>query len=171
MNLVFLDETGVNLAMTTLYARALKGRRAYAKQPSARGPNLSVIGVISLATGFLTGLTLTGGTTGDLFVWFVETLLCPCLWPGAVVVMDNLPAHKVEGVRSAIESVGARLVYLSPYSPDFNPIENLWSKLKGYLRAVEARTPDALHQAISEGLDLITLDDVCSCFTHACYCS
>ena len=74
--------------------------------------------------------------------------------------MDNLPAHKVQGVESAIASVGAKLVYLSPYSPDFNPIENLWSKLKSYLRSVEARTRDTLHHAVSEGLQLISLKDV-----------
>ncbi|MGB0562684.1 MAG: transposase, partial [Spirulinaceae cyanobacterium] len=115
-----------------------------------------------------TGLSFPGGTNGALFLWFVETVLCPLLWPGAVVVMDNLPAHKVDGVRQAIEAVGARLVYLSPYSPDFNPIEQLWSKLKGHLRAVEARTLDALHSSISEGLHLITLQDVLHWFTHCC---
>jgi transposase len=91
--------------------------------------------------------------------------------------MDNLPAHQVDGVRQAIEAVGARVVDLSPYSPDFNPIENLWSKLKGYVRAVEARTPAALHEAlakplqrrIADGLSLITLKDVRHCFTHCCY--
>jgi transposase len=87
------------------------------------------------------------------------------------VVMDNLPAHKVDGVRQALEAVGARLLHLSPYSPDFNPIENLWSKLKGYLRAVEARTAEALHEAITQGLQLITLQDVRHWFTHCCYCT
>lgn len=168
---MFLDETGVNLAMVNLYARSLKGHRAYAKQPKARGKNVSIIGAMTLTSGFLTGLSFEGNTHGDLFLWFIETILCPCLWPGAVVVMDNLSTHKVDGVRTAIEAVGARLVYLSPYSPDFNPIENLWSKLKGYLRAVEARTPQALHQAVCDGLEQITLDDVRSWFTHACYCT
>lgn len=170
-NLVFLDETGVNLAMVNLYARAQKGHRAYGKQPKARGKNISIVGVMTLGTGFLSGLSFEGGLNGDLFLWFVETVLCPCLWPGAVVVMDNLSAHKVDGVTAAIEAVGARVVYLSPYSPDFNPIENLWSKLKGYLRAVEARTTETLHEAISAGLEQITLEDVRSWFTHACYCT
>jgi hypothetical protein len=79
--------------------------------------NLSVIGAVSLKAGFLTGISLTGGTTGDVFLWFIETLLCPLLWPGAVVVMDNLPAHKVDGVKQAIEAVGARLIYLSSAPP------------------------------------------------------
>ena len=168
---MFLDETGVNLAMVSAYARAQRGQRAYAQQPKGYGPNLSVIGAMSLKEGFVEGLSFFGGTSGDVFVWFIETCLCPRLWPGAVVVMDNLPAHKVEGVRQAIEAVGARLLYLSPYSPDFNPIEQLWSKLKGYLRSVEARTTEALHQAIAQGLRQITPDDVRHWFTHCCYCA
>lgn len=170
-NLVFLDETGVNLAMVSMYGRAQRGQRAYAQQPKGRGKNLSIVGAMSLKAGFLQGLSFTGGLNGEVFRWFIETRLCPVLWPGAVVVMDNLPAHKVEGIGDAIEAVGARLVYLSPYSPDFNPIENLWSKLKGYLRAVEARSLETLHEAITQGLDLITLKDVRSWFTHGCYCT
>lgn len=85
--------------------------------------------------------------------------------------MDNLPAHKVQGVAEAIAQVGAKLVYLSPYSPDFNPIENLWSKLKSYLRSTEARTRETLHEAIREGLQLITLKDVRNWFAHCCYCT
>ena len=84
--------------------------------------------------------------------------------------MDKL-IHKVDGVQQAIETVGARLLYLSPYSPDFNPIENLWSKLKRHLRAVEARTPKALHEAIAQGLSLITLQGARHWFTHCCYCA
>lgn len=85
--------------------------------------------------------------------------------------MDNLPAHKVKGVREKIESVGASLLYLSPYSPDFNPIENCWSKLKAYLRSVAARSREALEEAISLGLDLITKQDIRSWFFHCCYCT
>ena len=126
--------------MVSLYARAVKGKRAYSKRPLKRGKNISIIGAMTLNQGFLTGLSFDGGTNGDLFLWFIEEILVPQLWAGAVVVMDNLPAHKVQGVSEAIASVGARLVYLSPYSPDFNPIEHLWSKLKSYLRSVQPRT-------------------------------
>ena len=112
--------------MVSLYARAVKGKRAYSKRPLKRGKNISIIGAMTLNQGFLTGLSFDGGTNGDLFLWFIEEILVPQLWAGAVVVMDNLPAHKVQGVSEAIASVGARLVYLSPYSPDFNPIEHLW---------------------------------------------
>ena len=129
------------------------------------------LGAMTLEKGFLTGLSFEGGTNGELFLWFIEEILVPQLWAGAVVVMDNLPAHKVQGVREALASVGARLVYLSPYSPDFNPIENLWSKLKSHLRSVEARTREALHDAIRDGLQLITLKDIRNWFTHCCYCT
>ena len=169
VNLVFLDETGVNLALVSLYGRALKGQRAYGKRPKAKGKNISLLGAMTLAEGFLGGLSLEGGITGDVFLWFIETLLCPKLWPGAVVVMDNLPAHKVKGVRAAIEAVGAHVVYLSPYSPDFNPIEHLWSKLKQYLRSIEARTNESLHQAIADGLNTICSQDICQWFIHCCY--
>lgn len=157
--------------MVNLYARAVKGQRAYSKRPLKRGKNVSIIGAMTLEKGFLTGLSFDGGTNGDLFLWFIEEILVPQLWTGAVVVMDNLPAHKVQGVAEAIAQVGAKLVYLSPYSPDFNPIENLWSKLKSYLRSTEARTRETLHEAIREGLQLITLKDVRNWFAHCCYCT
>ena len=155
--------------MVSLYARAKKGKRAYAPKPQKRGKNISILGAMSLNDGFLAGLTFEGGTNGDTFLWFIENILVPQLWFGAVVVMDNLSAHKVQGVTEAIESVGAKVIYLSPYSPDFNPIEHLWSKLKAYLRKVEARTKDILDNAIRDGLNLITLKDVRNWFTHCCY--
>lgn len=157
--------------MVLRYARALRGQRAYAPQPKAQGKNISLIGAMTLKDGFLDGVSFAGGTTGDLFLWFIETILCPHLWPGAVVVMDNLPAHKVAGVADAIAAVGARLVYLSPYSPEFNPIEHLWSKLKAFLRSAEARTVEALHKAIALGLAEISLEDVRNWFIHCCYCN
>lgn len=157
--------------MVGLYARAPIGQRAYSPCPLKKGKNVSLIGAMTLEQGFLTGLSFEGGTDGSTFLWFVEEILVPKLWSGAVVVMDNLPAHKVQGVAEAIESVGANVVYLSPYSPDFNPIENLWSKLKSHLRSVEARSYDTLHQAIRDGLQLISSIDVRHWFAHCCYCT
>lgn len=156
--------------MVRLYARALKGQRAYGGCPYHRGKNVTLIGAIALA-GVVGAMTVEGGTNGDVFITFVEQILAPNLWSGACVVLDNLPAHKVEGVRVAIEAVGAQLVYLSPYSPDFNPIENSWSKLKAYLRSVAARTREALDEAIGEALDLMTLKDIRNWFAHCCYCT
>ncbi len=157
--------------MVNLYARAIKGYRAYSQRPLKKGKNVSIIGAMTLEEGFLTGLSFDGGTNGDTFLWFLEKILVPKLWRGAVVIMDNLPAHKVQGVAEAIAYFGAKLVYLSPYSPDFNPIESLWSKLKSHLRSVEARTRETLHEAIRDGLQSITLKDVRNWFTHCCYCA
>ncbi len=98
--------------MVDLYGRAVKGQRAYSKCPLKRGKNISVIGAITIENGFLTGLSFEGGTNGDIFLWFIETILVPNLWSGAVVVMDNLPAHKVEGVTEVIAQAGATVVYL-----------------------------------------------------------
>ena len=144
--MVFLDETAVTLEFVRLYARSLKGERAYGKK-SEKKKKITLLGALSL-DGFVGGVEFTGSLNGDIFKFILEKCIAPNLWPGAVLFMDNLPAHKVEGVEEIVESVGAKVMYLSPYSPDFNPIENLWSKLKAYLRAVCARTTKDLEQAI-----------------------
>lgn len=169
-DLIFIDETGINLALARTYARSLEGMRAYAARPYRRGQNVSLIGALSLK-GLLGAMTVKGGTNGDVFRAFVEQILVPCLWTGAVVVMDNLSAHKVKGIQETIEAAGAKIVYLSPYSPDFNPIENLWSFLKEYLRSVAARSHEALETAITDSLELISLKNIRSWFTHCCYCN
>jgi hypothetical protein len=185
-NLVFIDEMGSNLALCRFYARSYQGTRAYSQTPFYPGQNVTLIGAIALK-GFLGGMTLDGGTNGIAFQVFLDKVLLPQLWSGAVVLMDNLPAHKVRGVQEKIESVGASLLYFSPYSPDFNPIENCWcgghcripaavqrqqgrqSKLKAYLRSVAARSRELLEEAISFGLDLINQQDIKSWFSHCCY--
>jgi len=168
-DLIFLDETGVNLTMVRTYARALEGQRAYGERPYHHRENITLIGAIGLS-GWLGAMTLNGGTNGDIFRFFIENILVPNLWEGACVVMDNLPAHKVTGIRELIEQKGARLVYLSPYSPDFNPIENCWSKVKEFLRSVAARSREALDEAIANALDAIVSKDIQNYFTHCCYC-
>ena len=167
-DLVFIDETGVNLAMTRRYARAQKGRRAYSKCPYNCGKNVTMIGAIA-ATGFLAPFTFEGWTNKEAFLTYVTQVLVPELWAGACVVMDNLPAHKAISVQKAIESVGAKVVFLSPYSPDFNPIENCWSKLKEFLRSQEARTYEELDSAITKALNLVTQKDIVGWLTHCCY--
>lgn len=167
-DLVFIDETGVNLAMTRRYARAEKGKRAYGKCPYNRGRNITLIGAISL-DAFLAPFTFEGWTNQEAFLTYITKVLVPQLWSGACVVMDNLAAHKATAVREAIESVGAKVVFLSPYSPDFNPIENCWSKIKAYLRSCESRTYDALDKAITKAIDLVTQDNLKGWFTHCCY--
>lgn len=114
-------------------------------------------------------MVIPGSTDGDVFRAYVEEVLVPELWPGAVVLLDNLSAHKVAGVEDAIEAAGARLLYLPPYSPDLNPIEQAWSKLKAHLRKVAARSYRSLSRAISTGLALITPTDALGFFTHSGY--
>lgn len=167
-DLVFIDEAGINLAMTRLYARALRGHRATATKPSARGKNVTMVGAISLQ-GVVTALTYLGGTDGLTFKTFIEKALLSQLWEGACVVMDNFSSHKVEGVRELIESVGAQLIYLPPYSPDFSPIENFWSKVKQHIRSVAARTAEALDKAITEAFEAVSLEDIRHWFTYRCY--
>jgi transposase len=170
-NLVFVDETGLNLIMVRLYARALKGQRATGDRPNRSGSsNTTLIGAMALR-GMLGALTVLGGADGLTFRYFVEHLLVPHLWPGACVVMDNGSLHLGEEVRTMIEAVGANLVYLPPYSPDFNPIENCWSKLKTFLRSIAARSQEALDQAITDALKDVTLADIESWFTYRCYCT
>ncbi len=167
-DLVFVDEAGVNLAMCRRYARSLQGTRAYGKRPDARGKNVTMIGGVSLQ-GFIASLTFQGGTDTQAFQTYVTQVLAPNLWTGACVVMDNFSSHKVAGIKAAIEAVGARLVYLPPYSPDFNPIENCWSKVKEYLRSKAARTYEELDQAIMEAFNAVTTKDMIGWFTHCCY--
>jgi len=104
-------------------------------------------------------MTVEAATDGEVFLAYVEHFLCPALRPGDVVVMDNLSAHKVDGVRQLIEATGAKLLYLPPYSPDLNPIEKAWAKIKQILRSIKARCSESLDQAITEALLLITEDN------------
>jgi len=169
-DLVFIDETGINLMMVRLYARALKGDRATGERPYKQGSNVTLMGAMSL-NGIVAALTLDGGMNGDVFKYFIEHILVPNLWIGACVVMDNLSSHGVDGIRELIEAAGAKLVYLSPYSPDFNPIENCWSKVKEFLRSVAARSREALDKAITDALNAVTSKDIKGWFTYRCYCT
>jgi len=147
-----------------------KGARAYGARPYPRGESITLIGAIAFK-GLLAAMTVDGGTNQDVFQVFIKQILLPCLWPGATVVMDNLPAHKVKTVQKTLEAAGARVIYLSAYSPDFNPIENCWSKLKEYLRSMAARTRDSLEQAIVNAINLVTPRDIRNWFAHCCYCT
>lgn len=133
-----------------------------------RGKNVTMIGAMSM-DGIIAAITFQGGTDTNAFYTYVTQVLVPKLWPGACVVMDNFSSHKVIGIKEAIESVGAKLVYLSPYSPDFSPIENCWSKVKEFLRSQAARTYQELDEAITNALNAVTKKDIIGWFTHCCY--
>ena len=164
----FIDESGVNLAMTRLYGRAPRGERAVGSVPINYGSNLTIIGAL-WARGLSALMTVDGATDGDIFRVYVGEVLCPTLGRGDIVVMDNLRAHKVSGIREAIEGRGAKLIYLPPYSPDLSPIERCWSKVKTELRAIGARTRGALERAIKKALSTITVSDALAWFAHCGY--
>jgi transposase len=166
--LKFVDESGVNLTLTRLYGRAPVGERALGSVPRNYGSNVTLLGALGVS-GLTALMTVEGATDGAVFLAFVEQVLCPTLDRGDIVVLDNLSAHKVAGVRQAIEGCGAQLVYLPPYSPDLSPIEHCWSKLKAVLRGIGARTRDALEAAIQQALDTITSSDALAWFAHCGY--
>lgn len=168
-NLVFIDESGVNLVMTRRQARAIKGERAYGDMPHQRGKNVTLIGAIA-CQGLLAQINLLGATDGLTFEAFIVRHLIPVLWEGAVVIIDNASIHQEKYLRPLIEEIGAFLEFLPPYSPDFSPIENCWSKLKSILRAIAPRTYQELEQAIVKGFEQISLKDIHNWFTHCCYC-
>jgi transposase len=156
--LIFLDESGVSTQMTRRYARAPRGVRVHESTPKGNWKILTILGAMSLR-GMIATMTIEAATDADIFLAYLDQILCPALRPGDVVVMDNLSSHKVAGVRERIEVAGAELLYLPPYSPDLNPIEKAWAKLKQLLRTAKARTAEALEQAIAELLPAIRPQD------------
>jgi transposase len=168
--LIFVDETGIDTRMTRAYARAARGRRAPGKVPWGRWERLTVIGALAL-DGLVASMSVAAATGTAVFRAFAEQVLIPALRarPDALVVMDNLAAHKSEAVREALDRAGLSHRYLPPYSPDMNPIEQAWSKLKTRLRAVGARSREALDQALGPALATITAQDARGWFRLAGY--
>lgn len=169
-NLVFIDETGILLGLTRTHARSCAGTRVYDLKPFYRGARITTIGAISL-NKVLAVMTLNGSLDGKAFSVFVEKCWLPQLWQGAVVVMDNVPAHKVAAIEPLIQSVGASVVYLSPYSPDFNPIELWWSQLKAFLRGFSPTTTKLVDILIATALALLDPNHLRNWFTNCCYCT
>jgi transposase len=167
-HLKFIDESGVNLAMTRQYGRAARGERVVGAMPHNYGANVTMLAALSLH-GVDAVMTIDGATDAEVFRAYVEHVLCPTLVPGDIVIMDNLRAHKVAGIREHIEAREAQLIYLPPYSPDLSPIEPCWSKLKTLLRNAQARTRDALDAAIQQVLAAVTPADAHGWFRHCGY--
>jgi transposase len=167
--LVFIDESGFHTSMTRLRARAPRGKRAYGKVPRNRGKNQTLIASITLEGGMGEAIAIKGSTDAELFETYVEEFLAPSLNEGQVVVLDGLGAHRTEKVRELIEARGAELLFLPSYSPDLNPIEEAFSKIKNIVRKIGARTREALDEAISEAMSAVTLEDVTGWFTHCGY--
>lgn len=165
---VFIDETWAKTNMTRTYGRSLLGTRLVEKTPCGRWQTTTFLGALR-STGFIAPLTVEGAINGPLFRAWVEQQLAPALRPGDIVVMDNLTSHKVAGVREAIEAVGAELRYLPPYSPDLNPIELAFSKLKKLLRDGAERTVDKLWRLCGQVLDEFTETECRNYFQHCGY--
>jgi len=160
--LVFIDESGFHTSMTRLRSRAPRGERAYGKVPRNRGRNQTLIASISLEAGMGEAVSIEGATDAELFETYVEEFLAPTLSEGQVVVLDGLGAHRTQRVRELIEEKGAGLLFLPSYSPDLNPIEEAFSKIKNIVRKAAARTREALDEAV-------TLEDVAGWFSHCGY--
>lgn len=167
-SLVFVDEMGTNTSLSPVYGWSKKGERAHCSVPRNRGKNTTVLASMSLE-GMGSSLAVEGATTSAVFETYVERVLAPTLRKGQVVVMDNLSAHKGERIRELIEQRGCELLYLPSYSPDLNPIEEAFSKIKGLLRKAEARSREALLEAIGAALSVITDQDAHGFFEHCGY--
>jgi transposase len=166
--LVFIDETGASTKMARLRGRAPRGQRCRASVPHGHWKTTTFVGALRLG-GMTAPWVLDGPMNGEAFLVYVQEVLVPTLHPGDIVVMDNLPAHKVAGVRAAIEAVGARRRLLPPYSPDLNPIENAFAKLKAILRKAAARTIPALWDAIGAALSAFHPNECANYFTATGY--
>jgi len=166
--LVFIDETGLSTKMARLRGRALRGERCRAGVPHGHWKTTTFTGALRLS-GMTAPFVYDGAMNGMVFQTYVEQVLAPTLTPGDVVIMDNLPAHKAAGVRETIERAGAELLFLPPYSPDFNPIENAFAKLKALLRARAERTIQGLWAAVGSVLNAFTPAECANYFSAAGY--
>jgi transposase len=166
--LVFIDETSVNTNMARLYGRSPRGERLIGRVPLGTWTTLTF--VAGLRCDEMTApMMIEGAMNGEIFLAYIEQCLAPTLGRGDIVVMDNLPAHKVAGIREAIEAVGAELRYLPKYSPDLNPIEMSFSKLKAYLRKAAERTAQALQRRIKSFVPRLSQTECANYFVHAGY--
>ena len=166
--IVFVDEMGSNTSLRPLYAWSPKGKRAFGSVPRNWGKNVTLLASIT-PEGLGPCLAVEGPTTREVFEAYLERVLAPTLKPGRVVVVDNLSAHKGGRVKEIVEGRGCELLYLPPYSPDFNPIEQAFSKIKGLLRRAEARTREALIEAMGLALSAVTTRDARGFFEHCGY--
>lgn len=166
--LVFIDESGAKTNMTRLYGRAKDGQRAVDSAPGGRWSTTTMIAAVTL-DGHRAPMVINGATNGDVFKVYVEKFLLPTLSAGDCVILDNLSAHKGSEIREMIESVGAELWFLPAYSPDLNPIEKMWSKVKAILRKLKARTETELIATIAKALEQVTASDCLGWFKSCGY--
>jgi len=164
-DLVFLDESGANLQMQKRFGRGFIGKRIKIFSPYKKGNKFTMLSAINHEE-VLASLYLEGAANGEIFLQFIKDCLCPVLKKENVVVMDNVSFHKVVGIEEAIKNVGAELIYLPPYSPEMNPIELMWAKIKSYLRKKAARNIEKFHSALKQAFESITAKDLTNWFKH-----
>jgi transposase len=167
--LIFLDESAVNTAMTPTHGRAPRGERVVDSVPRGYGEQTSIVGALSFGRGLIAVMTLTGAVDTLAFDAYLLRVLAPRLHKGDVLVLDNLGVHKASQVEEVAAGLGARVLWLPPYSPDFSPIEQCWSKIKTCLRAAKSRTREELEKALAEAVKLITRADIRGWFSHCGY--
>ena len=166
--LVFVDESGTTISLTRLYGWAPHDQRATGSVPRNHGKNTTLVAALA-PDGLHEPWLIEGAMDTDSFAWYIAEQLAPTLQPGQVVIMDNLSAHKADRIRQAIEARGCHLLFLPPYSPDFTPIEQAFSKIKAILRGLGARTKEALQEAVRLAIEAITRHDAAAWFAHAGY--
>lgn len=166
--LKFLDQTNAKTTMTRLFGRALRGQRIREYVPDGRWKSMTLMGTLGYA-GDTTALTYEGGTDVTIMLMYIEKILAPVLRRGHILVLDRLASHLEPTVVSAVEKTGAKIWHLPPYSHDFNPIEQMWSKVKAHLRKAKARDTPCLNTAIADALDSVTASDAVNWFAHCGY--
>jgi transposase len=166
--LKFIDESGANLGLTRLFGRAAPGERVVEASPGHSGPHSTLVAALGWKA-IEAPWVLKGAMDGTAFEAYIEHILAPTLRRGEIVMLDNLSAHKGPRIRQLIEARGAHLEFLPPYSPDLNPIELCWSKIKTAMRAAKARTLDALLDAMADGLRSVLRSDIHAWFAHCGY--
>ncbi len=167
--MVFLDESGVNIDLTRRYGRAQGGCRVVDKAPLNTPKSTTILSSVRM-DGSAAYVTYSGGTTGERFLDYLKNTLLPTLHAGDIVIMDNMRTHHISAVREMLESSGMKLLYLPPYSPDLNPIEKLWSKVKAILRKIQARSPEVLLTAIEQAFARVTPSDCIGWFRSSGVC-
>lgn len=165
---LFVDERGSNLALTRRYGRAAPGARVHDAVPGDQGGNVSTMGALDWK-GIRTGVSVPGAIDGETMVFFVEELLAPTLKRGDLVLMDNCPIHKLDEIEELVDARGAGVLFLPAYSPDLNPIEYCWSKVKARLRALKPRAPADVREALVDAFATVTRHDIRGWFRH-CGC-
>lgn len=163
-----IDETGMNLTLTRLYGRAAPGVRVVDTVPQNYGENITLLAALSFQ-GLSAPMIVEGAVDAEVFRVYIQEVLGPTLRPGDIVLMDNLAVHKVAGIAEALRARGARVEYLPPYSPDLNPIEKCWAKIKTALRHAKARTREVLEKVLKQALQTISAADARAWFAHCGY--